>query len=80
MSMALYQREKDGEGQEIDLDLLSPIMTAVGPGIIYADQLGIDQDRTGNRSLNNAPSATPTGRETTIGSRSPPARTRSPSG
>ena len=30
-------------------------MTAVGPGIIYADQLGIDQDRTGNRSLNNAP-------------------------
>ena len=55
VSMALYQREKDGKGQEIDLDLLSPIMTAVGPGIIYADQLGIDQDRTGNRSLNNAP-------------------------
>jgi crotonobetainyl-CoA:carnitine CoA-transferase CaiB-like acyl-CoA transferase len=55
VSMALYQREKDGRGQEIDLDLLSPIMTAVGPGVIYADQLGIDQDRTGNRSLNNAP-------------------------
>jgi len=55
VSMALYQRDKDGKGQEIDLDLLSPIMTAVGPGIIYADQLGIDQDRTGNRSLNNAP-------------------------
>ena len=55
VSMALYPREKDGKGQEIDLDLLSPIMTAVGPGIIYADQLGIDQDRTGNRSLNNAP-------------------------
>jgi crotonobetainyl-CoA:carnitine CoA-transferase CaiB-like acyl-CoA transferase len=55
VSMALYQREKDGRGQEIDLDLLSPIMTAVGPGVIYADQLGIDQDRSGNRSLNNAP-------------------------
>jgi crotonobetainyl-CoA:carnitine CoA-transferase CaiB-like acyl-CoA transferase len=55
VSMALYQREKDGKGQVIDLDLLSPIMTAVGPGVIYADQLGIDQDRTGNRSLNNAP-------------------------
>lgn len=55
VTMALYQREKDGQGQEIDLDLLSPIMTAVGPGVIYADQLGIDQNRTGNRSLNNAP-------------------------
>ena len=55
VTMALYQREKDGRGQEIDLDLLTPIMTAVGPGVIYADQLGIDQDRTGNRSLNNAP-------------------------
>jgi crotonobetainyl-CoA:carnitine CoA-transferase CaiB-like acyl-CoA transferase len=55
VSMALFQREKDGHGQEIDLDLLSPIMTAVGPGVIYADQLGIDQKRTGNRSSNNAP-------------------------
>ncbi|WBB75890.1 CoA transferase [Micromonospora sp. WMMD1128] len=55
VSMALFQRSKDGRGQEIDLDLLSPIMTAVGPGVIYADQLGIDQQRTGNRSANNAP-------------------------
>jgi crotonobetainyl-CoA:carnitine CoA-transferase CaiB-like acyl-CoA transferase len=55
VSMALFQREKDGRGQEIDLDLLSPIMTAVGPGVIYADQLGVDQQRTGNRSANNAP-------------------------
>jgi crotonobetainyl-CoA:carnitine CoA-transferase CaiB-like acyl-CoA transferase len=54
-TMALYQRERDGKGQEIDVDLLTPIMTAVGPGVIYADQLGIDQNRTGNRSLNNAP-------------------------
>ncbi|MBY6676612.1 CoA transferase [Rhodococcus sp. BP-332] len=55
VSMALLHRTKTGRGQQIDLDLLSPIMTAVGPGIIYADQLGIDQERTGNRSSNNAP-------------------------
>jgi crotonobetainyl-CoA:carnitine CoA-transferase CaiB-like acyl-CoA transferase len=55
VSMALLQRTKDGKGQVIDLDLLSPIMTAVGPGVIYADQLGIDQQRTGNRSGNNSP-------------------------
>lgn len=55
VSMALFQRTRDGLGQVIDLDLLSPIMTAVGPGVIYADQLGIDQQRTGNRSTNNAP-------------------------
>ncbi|MGB7363210.1 MAG: CoA transferase, partial [Rhodococcus sp. (in: high G+C Gram-positive bacteria)] len=29
--------------------------TAVGPGVIYADQLGLDQQRTGNRSSNNSP-------------------------
>ena len=56
VSMALYKRtQNEGRGQVIDLDLLSPIMTAVGPGIIYADQLGIDQKRSGNRSSNNAP-------------------------
>ena len=55
VSMALYARESSGQGQVIDLDLLSPLMTAVGPGVIYADQLGLDQQRTGNRSQNNAP-------------------------
>ncbi|MGU3432423.1 CaiB/BaiF CoA transferase family protein [Actinomycetes bacterium M1A6_2h] len=56
VSMALLHRTKNGgRGQVVDLDLLSPIMAAVGPGIIYADQLGIDQERTGNRSSNNAP-------------------------
>ncbi|MEV6138311.1 CoA transferase [Nocardia sp. NPDC051990] len=56
VSMALFDRERHGgTGQVIDLDLLTPIMTAVGPGVIYADQLGIDQERTGNRSQNNAP-------------------------
>lgn len=56
VSMALYHRSVSSRrGQVIDLDLLTPLMTAVGPGVIYADQLGIDQTRTGNRSLNNAP-------------------------
>jgi crotonobetainyl-CoA:carnitine CoA-transferase CaiB-like acyl-CoA transferase len=56
VSMALLHRTNNGGiGQQIDLDLLSPIMAAVGPGVIYADQLGIDQERTGNRSSNNAP-------------------------
>lgn len=56
VSMALFHRTNNGgKGQEIDLDLLSPIMTAVGPGVIYADQLGIDQQRTGNRSTYNSP-------------------------
>ncbi|MDV8069114.1 CoA transferase [Rhodococcus sp. IEGM 1366] len=56
VSMALFNRTRNaGKGQVIDLDLLSPIMTAVGPGIIYADQLGIDQKRSGNRSSNNSP-------------------------
>lgn len=56
VSMALLHRTNNGgQGQQIDLDLLSPIMAAVGPGVIYADQLGIDQERTGNRSSNNAP-------------------------
>ncbi|MGB3772104.1 MAG: CoA transferase [Rhodococcus sp. (in: high G+C Gram-positive bacteria)] len=55
VSMALFHRTRTGKGQEIDLDLLSPIMTAVGPGVIYADQLGLDQQRTGNRSSNNSP-------------------------
>lgn len=56
VAMALLERDRNGgEGQVIDLDLLSPIMTAVGPAVIYADQLGLDQDRTGNRSQNNSP-------------------------
>lgn len=54
--MALYHRDSTGgAGQVIDLSLLEPIMTAVGPALLYADQLGIDLRRTGNRSLNNAP-------------------------
>ncbi|MEQ6902559.1 CoA transferase [Nocardioides sp. YIM 152588] len=55
VSMALYSRERTGRGQVIDLDLLSPIMTAVGPGPSVYQQTGAVGTRHGNRSTNNAP-------------------------
>jgi len=57
VSMALLAREKDpaGLGQVIDLNLLEPIMTAVGPGPTAYQQTGEVGTRHGNRSTNNAP-------------------------
>lgn len=56
VSMALLAREKNGgQGQVIDMDLLSPIMTAVGPGPTVYQQTGVVGMRHGNRSTNNAP-------------------------
>lgn len=56
VSMALYAREKNGgKGQVIDLNLLNPIMTAVGPGPTVYQQTGAIGMRHGNRSVNNAP-------------------------
>ena len=57
VSMALLAREKDpeGRGQVIDLNLLEPIMTAVGPGPTVYQQTGEVGTRHGNRSTNNAP-------------------------
>lgn len=54
--MALWDRDKNGtEGQIIDMSLLEPIMTAVGPGPTMYDQLGLIGHRHGNRSTHNAP-------------------------
>lgn len=54
--MALYHRDvHDGPGQIIDLAIIEPILTILGPQPIVYDQLGISQTRTGNRSVNNAP-------------------------
>lgn len=53
--MALRYRDQSGEGQVIDLNILQPILTAVGPGPLIYDQLGIVGQRNGNRSTNNAP-------------------------
>lgn len=53
--MALRHRDKTGEGQVVDVDLLSPILTAAGPGPSAYDLLGTIGSRNGNRSSNNAP-------------------------
>ncbi len=54
--MALRHREVNGgKGQVVDLSILEPIMTAVGPGPTVYSQLGIVETRHGNRSTNNSP-------------------------
>lgn len=54
--MALWQREQHGtRNQVVDMNLLAPIMAAVGPGPIVYNQLGVVETRHGNRSTNNAP-------------------------
>jgi crotonobetainyl-CoA:carnitine CoA-transferase CaiB-like acyl-CoA transferase len=54
--MALYHRDaRGGTGQVIDLSLLEPIMTAVGPAPTVYAATGEVQQRQGNRSSNNAP-------------------------
>lgn len=55
VSMALFARERTGRGQVIDLSLLAPIMTAVGPGPMAYQQTGTIGMRHGNRSTNNSP-------------------------
>lgn len=54
--MALRAREVLGlGGQVIDMSILEPIMTAVGPSPTAYQQLGVVGTRHGNRSENNAP-------------------------
>jgi crotonobetainyl-CoA:carnitine CoA-transferase CaiB-like acyl-CoA transferase len=54
--MALYYRDAGGgTGQVLDLAIIEPILTILGPQPIVYDQLGIIQTRTGNRSVNNSP-------------------------
>jgi crotonobetainyl-CoA:carnitine CoA-transferase CaiB-like acyl-CoA transferase len=54
--MALYARDtRQGSGQVIDLAIIEPILTVLGAQVSVYDQLGIVQERTGNRSANNAP-------------------------
>lgn len=53
---ALYNRDANGgSGQVIDLAIIEPILSILGPQPIVYDQLGQVQQRTGNRSVNNAP-------------------------
>lgn len=53
--LALRHRDATGEGQVVDVDLLSPMLTAAGPGPTAYDLLGTIGARNGNRSSNNAP-------------------------
>jgi crotonobetainyl-CoA:carnitine CoA-transferase CaiB-like acyl-CoA transferase len=53
--VALHARNETGRGQVVDLAIIEPILTLLGPQIIAYDQLGELQPRLGNRSSNNAP-------------------------
>ncbi len=54
---ALYHRDAKGggKGQYIDLSIYEPIFQVLGPQPMQFDQLGVVQQRWGNRSKNNAP-------------------------
>ncbi|MFF4013621.1 CaiB/BaiF CoA transferase family protein [Streptomyces sp. NPDC001843] len=52
---ALAARERTGAGQVVDMAIIEPILTVLGPQPTWYDQLGYVQERTGNRSANNAP-------------------------
>ena len=53
--VALRARERTGRGQVVDMSLIEPMMTLLGPQLTAYDQLGDVQPRTGNRSSHNAP-------------------------
>ncbi|WP_280877302.1 CaiB/BaiF CoA transferase family protein [Streptomyces pseudovenezuelae] len=55
---ALTARDRTGEGQVVDMAIIEPILTVLGPQPLWYDQLGHVQPRTGNRSVNNAPRGT----------------------
>lgn len=52
---AIRHRDVTGHGQMIDLAIIEPILSILGPQVIAYDQLGVIQKRAGNRSDNNAP-------------------------
>lgn len=54
--LALYHRAVAGEGgQVVDLAIIEPLITVLGSQATAYDQLGIVDERLGNRSSNNAP-------------------------
>ena len=54
---AIYERDVQGsgKGQFIDLALYEPLFSCLGAQVSSFDQLGVIQNRTGNRSSNNVP-------------------------
>jgi crotonobetainyl-CoA:carnitine CoA-transferase CaiB-like acyl-CoA transferase/citrate lyase beta subunit len=54
--IALYWRDaRGGEGQVIDLSLYEPLFSILGPQVSEYQQLGVIQERQGNRSPRTAP-------------------------
>lgn len=53
--MAIHRRTQTGTGEIVDLSILEPIMSALGPQIPMADLLGRTTSRRGNQSEYNAP-------------------------
>ena len=52
---ALYESRASGEGQELDLSIIEPLLTLLEPQLITQDQLGHTLKRTGNQAEMNAP-------------------------
>ncbi|MFG2866386.1 CaiB/BaiF CoA transferase family protein [Streptomyces sp. NPDC048338] len=52
---ALTARTATGRGQVVDMAIIEPMLSVIGPHATWYDQLGYVQPRTGNRSRNNAP-------------------------
>ncbi|HYP45088.1 MAG TPA: CoA transferase [Propionibacteriaceae bacterium] len=52
---AVRARDLTGRGQVIDVSILEPILAMLGGQLTAYDQLGLVQERRGNRSVNNAP-------------------------
>ncbi|MHC5263200.1 CaiB/BaiF CoA transferase family protein [Streptomyces sp. UC4497] len=52
---ALRGRDTTGRGQVVDMAIIEPMLSILGPQATWYDQLGYVQPRTGNRSTNNAP-------------------------
>lgn len=55
LTALLGRARSDGKGQEVDLSLIEPMMSVLGPQITAYDQLGVISRRHGNQSSNNSP-------------------------
>jgi crotonobetainyl-CoA:carnitine CoA-transferase CaiB-like acyl-CoA transferase len=53
--LALRARDRDGAGQVVDLAIYEPLLTLLGPQVINHQQLGLVQQRSGNRLPFTAP-------------------------
>ena len=54
--LALYHRDaRNGEGQVIDVSLCDPLLRLMEPALLDWDQLGINGERSGNRTPHVAP-------------------------